>query len=82
MRESSGVRSQEGREEKESIKRRKFFWSRTSERSSITLLSGHDIKQYPDHAQTLPLLKDRAANDSDPKLRKWAKETLQRLKNS
>ncbi|MEM1171757.1 MAG: hypothetical protein AAGJ08_22430 [Cyanobacteria bacterium P01_H01_bin.35] len=49
--------------------------------NSTTLLEAI-VEQYPDHPQTLPLLKDRAANDSDGKLRKWAKETLQRLENS
>ncbi|MGD1712502.1 HEAT repeat domain-containing protein, partial [Dapis sp. BLCC M172] len=40
------------------------------------------VKQYPDHRQTLPLLQDRAANDPDEQLRKWAKRKLQRLENS
>ncbi|NET44829.1 HEAT repeat domain-containing protein [Okeania sp. SIO2B3] len=37
------------------------------------------VKHYPDHSQTLPLLKDRAENDPDEKLRKWAKKKLRRL---
>ncbi|NEO57350.1 MAG: HEAT repeat domain-containing protein, partial [Okeania sp. SIO3B5] len=36
------------------------------------------VKYYPNHPQTLPLLQDRAANDSDKELREWAKKKLQR----
>ncbi|NEP82733.1 MAG: HEAT repeat domain-containing protein, partial [Okeania sp. SIO3B3] len=39
------------------------------------------VKHYPDHLQTLPLLQDRAENDPDEKLRKWAKKKLQQLEN-
>ena len=35
------------------------------------------VKQYLDHPQTLPLLQDRAENDPDEKLQKWAKKKLQ-----
>ena len=35
------------------------------------------VKQYPDHPQTLPLLQDRAENDPDEQLQKWAKKKLQ-----
>ena len=35
------------------------------------------VKQYLDHPQTLPLLKDRAENDPDEQLQKWAKKKLQ-----
>ena len=35
------------------------------------------VKQYPDHPQTLPLLQDRAENDPDEQLQKWAKRKLQ-----
>jgi predicted NACHT family NTPase len=35
------------------------------------------VKQYLDHPQTLPLLQDRAENDPDEKLQKWAKRKLQ-----
>ena len=38
-------------------------------------------KQYPDHPQTLPLLQNRAENDSDKKLREWARKKLQRFEN-
>ena len=34
------------------------------------------IKNYSNHPQTLPLLKDRAENDPDEKLRKFAQEKL------
>jgi predicted NACHT family NTPase len=37
------------------------------------------LKHYPNHPQTLPLLRDRTQNDPDEKLREWAKEELQRL---
>ena len=35
------------------------------------------VKQYLDHPQALPLLKDRAENDPDEQLQKWAKRKLQ-----
>jgi predicted NACHT family NTPase len=35
------------------------------------------VKQYLDHPQTLPLLQDRAENDPDEQLQKWAKKKLQ-----
>lgn len=34
------------------------------------------IEQYPDHPQTLPLLRDRADNDPDERVREFAKEKL------
>ncbi|HBK62974.1 MAG TPA: hypothetical protein DD000_05435, partial [Cyanobacteria bacterium UBA11166] len=34
------------------------------------------IKYYPNHSQTLPLLRDRVENDSDDKVRKLASNTL------
>ncbi|NET56719.1 MAG: NACHT domain-containing protein [Symploca sp. SIO2E6] len=37
------------------------------------------IKQYPNHPQTLPLLNDRAENDSDEQLREWARKKLVEL---
>ncbi|MGQ4649781.1 HEAT repeat domain-containing protein [Lyngbya aestuarii] len=37
------------------------------------------IKQYPNHLQTLSLLKDRADNDPDEKVREFAKEKLEQL---
>ena len=35
------------------------------------------VKQYLDYPQTLPVLKDRAENDPDEQLQKWAKKKLQ-----
>ena len=35
------------------------------------------VKQYLYHPQTLPLLQDRAENDPDEQLQKWAKKKLQ-----
>ena len=35
------------------------------------------VKQYLEHPQTLPLLQDRAENDPDEQLQKWAKKKLQ-----
>jgi len=35
------------------------------------------VKQCLDHPQTLPLLQDRAENDPDEQLQKWAKKKLQ-----
>ena len=35
------------------------------------------VKQYLDYPQTLPLLQDRAENDLDEQLQKWAKKKLQ-----
>ena len=37
------------------------------------------FKYYPNHSQTRSLLLDRAEHDSDPKLRKFAKENLELL---
>ncbi len=37
------------------------------------------IKQYPDNPQTLPLLRDRAENDSDEQLREFATQKLAEL---
>lgn len=34
------------------------------------------IKHYPNYPQTLPLLRDRAKNDPDEHLRKWAKKRI------
>ncbi|NET61503.1 MAG: hypothetical protein F6K47_36900 [Symploca sp. SIO2E6] len=40
------------------------------------------IEQYPNHPQTLDLLRDRADNDSDEKLREFAREELElRMEN-
>ncbi|MGI8503680.1 MAG: HEAT repeat domain-containing protein, partial [Hassallia sp.] len=37
------------------------------------------IEQYPQHSQTLPLLRDRAENDADEKLREFAQKKLKEL---
>jgi hypothetical protein len=37
-------------------------------------------QQYPEHPKTVELLQDRAKNDSDAKLRKWATEQLEQFK--
>ncbi|MEA5602058.1 hypothetical protein, partial [Nostoc sp. UHCC 0252] len=37
------------------------------------------IKQFPQHPQTLPLLRDRAANDPDEKVRNFAQQKLAEL---
>ena len=37
------------------------------------------IEQYPEHPETLPLLRDRAENDPDKKLREFAKDKLAEL---
>jgi CheY-like chemotaxis protein len=37
------------------------------------------IKQYRDHPQTLPLLRDRAENDPDEKVREFAQKKLEQL---
>lgn len=37
------------------------------------------IKLYPNHPQTLPLLQDRAENDSDEKVREFAQKKLAEL---
>ncbi|NES64590.1 MAG: HEAT repeat domain-containing protein, partial [Okeania sp. SIO2D1] len=36
-------------------------------------------KKYPNHSQTLPLLKNRAKKDPDKDVRNWAKKTLQQF---
>jgi predicted NACHT family NTPase len=43
------------------------------------LALGIIIKQYRDHPQTLPLLQDRAENDSDEEVREFAKKKLAEL---
>ena len=37
------------------------------------------IKNYPNHPQIIPILQDRLANDTDEKLREFAKKQLQKL---
>ncbi|MEQ8960117.1 MAG: hypothetical protein RLP02_19695, partial [Coleofasciculus sp. C2-GNP5-27] len=37
------------------------------------------IKRYPDHPKTLSLLRDRAENDTDEKLRKFAQNKLKQF---
>ncbi|BAZ41290.1 signal transduction protein [Calothrix sp. NIES-4101] len=37
------------------------------------------LKHYPSHSDTLALLRDRSTNDTDEKLRGWAKKQLQKL---
>lgn len=37
---------------------------------------------YPNHPQTLPLLRDRAKNDPDEEVRKFAQETIRKLENA
>ncbi|MEB3213429.1 MAG: HEAT repeat domain-containing protein, partial [Leptolyngbyaceae bacterium] len=37
-------------------------------------------RQYPGHPKTRKLLQDRAQNDNDEQLRKWATEQLEKLK--
>ena len=41
------------------------------------LALGAIITHYPNHPNTLPLLRDRAENDPDEKLREFAKKQLQ-----
>ncbi len=38
------------------------------------------LKRYPAHPRTLALLKDRAKNDSDEEVRKYAKEVLENFR--
>ncbi|MBD1834002.1 hypothetical protein H6F61_15230 [Cyanobacteria bacterium FACHB-472] len=40
---------------------------------------GAIIKNYPDHPQTLPLLRDRVVNDPEEKVREFAIEKLKEL---
>ncbi|NJO53363.1 MAG: hypothetical protein HC840_32590 [Leptolyngbyaceae cyanobacterium RM2_2_4] len=37
------------------------------------------LRNYPDHPQTLKLLRDRATNDPDEQVRKFAKKRLANL---
>ncbi len=39
------------------------------------------IEQYPNHPQTLQILRDRAEHDPDEKLREFAREKLAELEN-
>jgi hypothetical protein len=38
------------------------------------------IEQFPKHPQTLPLLRDRAENDPDKKVREYAQQQLNQWK--
>ncbi|MDF2388371.1 HEAT repeat domain-containing protein [Nostoc ellipsosporum NOK] len=40
------------------------------------------IKQFPQHSQTLPLLRDRAENDPDEQVREYAQNQLKQWRNS
>ncbi|QHG15097.1 HEAT repeat domain-containing protein [Nostoc sp. ATCC 53789] len=40
------------------------------------------IKQFPQHPQTLPLLRDRAENDPDEQVREFAQKKLAQLRNN
>ncbi|GJD22956.1 hypothetical protein RIVM261_079120 [Rivularia sp. IAM M-261] len=40
------------------------------------------IELYPTHPQTLPLLSDRAENDPDELLSKFAQESIRELENT
>ncbi|MEA5600108.1 HEAT repeat domain-containing protein [Nostoc sp. UHCC 0252] len=46
---------------------------------SRTLVLGVIIKQFPQHPQTLPLLRDRAQNDPDEQVREFAQKKLAQL---
>jgi hypothetical protein len=37
------------------------------------------VEQYPDHPRTLPLLRDRAGNDPDEKVREFANNKLEQI---
>ncbi|OUL24980.1 hypothetical protein BV372_28395 [Nostoc sp. T09] len=50
-------------------------WQTNPRRVALEII----IKQYPHHPQTLPLLRDRANNDSDEKLREFAQKKLAEL---
>ncbi|MHC5615319.1 MAG: hypothetical protein ACYTXA_31210 [Nostoc sp.] len=40
------------------------------------------IKQFPQHPQTLTLLRDRTENDPDQQVREFAQKKLAQLKNN
>ena len=54
---------------------RKKDWKNNPRQLALEII----IKQYPNHPQTLPLLRDRAENDSDEQLREFARQKLAEL---
>jgi len=54
---------------------RKEYWEGNPRQTALEAI----IKQRPDSPQTLSLLRDRADNDSDEKLREFAKKKLEKL---
>ncbi|NEQ69958.1 MAG: NACHT domain-containing protein [Symploca sp. SIO2D2] len=54
---------------------RKKEWEENPRQIALYII----IKQYPNHPQTLPLLRERAENDSDEQLREFARKKLAKL---
>jgi predicted NACHT family NTPase len=54
---------------------RKADWENNPRQLALEII----IKQYRDHPQTLPLLRERAENDSDEKVREFANKKLEQL---
>ncbi len=56
---------------------RQYHWQDNPRQTALDVL----VQQYPTYPQTLELLRDRAQNDNDPQLRKWATQQLTRLQS-
>ena len=54
---------------------REYDWQRHPRQAALTAM----IELYPDRPQTLEILRDRAQNDSDERLREFAQEELAKL---
>jgi predicted NACHT family NTPase len=51
---------------------RKHYWEDNPRQIALAVI----VKQYPHHPQTLSLLRDRASNDPDEKVREFANESI------
>jgi hypothetical protein len=56
---------------------REYDWERNPRQAALTAM----IELYPERPQTLEILRDRAQNDRDPKLREFAQKELAKLEH-
>ena len=54
---------------------REYIWQDNPRQAALAAM----IELYPDRPQSLEIVRDRAQNDSDQKLRKFAQEQLAKL---
>jgi HEAT repeat protein len=53
----------------------KYFWPMNPRQAALAAIT----KQYPEHPQTLPLLRNRVENDPDDKVREFAMQELAKI---